>query len=157
MATNNTIIRPATESDMIHIYNLVHELAIYENAPEEHWQTPEKYLADFKDKAFECQLLEVDDTVVGMILYYEAYSTWKGKMLYLDDFIITERYRRKGYGELLMNKFLDIAREKDVTLVFWQVLEWNEPAINFYKKYAVIFDKEWTHVKMILKQNPQAV
>ena len=149
--TSNGQIRIAEESDMHEVHRLVNELAVYEKAPEEHWQTPEGYVRDYRSNAFECDLLELGGEVIGLLLYFEAYSTWKGRTLYLDDFIITDKYRRMGFGEMLFQHFLKVAKKKNVVLIHWQVLEWNTPAIEFYKKYHSDFDQEWVNVKMILK------
>ena len=79
----------------------------------------------------------------GFALYYIRFSTWKGQRLYLEDFIITEEMRGKGLGKMLFDQVLNEAKEKKLNGVQWQVLEWNETAINFYKKYDAVFDSEW--------------
>ena len=154
---NNIIIRLAKEADMPAIHALVHELAVYERAPEAHTATVEDYLRDFKAGIFESHVavnmdksLGKQGEVVGMIFYYMAYSTWKGRMLYLEDFVVTENYRQYGVGQMLFETFLEIAREKECRLVKWQVLDWNEPAIKFYRKNEAIIEDDWYNGKIFL-------
>ena len=154
---NNIVIRMATEADMPAIHALVHELAVYERAPEAHTATIEDYLRDFKAGIFESQVavstnasLEKQGEIVGMIFYYMAYSTWKGRMLYLEDFVVTENYRQYGVGQMLFETFLEIARQKECRLVKWQVLDWNEPAIKFYRKNEAIIENDWYNGKIFL-------
>ena len=108
---NNIVIRMATEADMPAIHALVHELAVYERAPEAHTATVEDYLRDFKAGIFESHVAVSTDAslgkqgeIVGMIFYYMAYSTWKGRMLYLEDFVVTENYRQYGVGQMLFER-----------------------------------------------------
>lgn len=145
-------IRPAVEADMTAIHALVHELAVYERAPEAHTATVEDYARDFNAGIFEAHVVEDTEagTIVGMIFYYMAYSTWKGRMLYLEDFVVTEKYRQYGIGQMLFETFLDIARQKECRLVKWQVLDWNEPAIKFYRKNDAIIEADWYNGKIFL-------
>jgi ribosomal protein S18 acetylase RimI-like enzyme len=84
--------------------------------------------------------------VVGFALYYIRYSTWKGQRLYLEDLIVTDKMRGKGIGKLLLDRLKEECKEKKYSGMLWQVLDWNEPAINFYKKYNnVHFDAEWVN------------
>jgi GNAT superfamily N-acetyltransferase len=148
----NIMVRAATISDMPAIHALVHELAVYEKAPEAHTATIEDYERDFNEKIFEAHVAVDEDSadIVGMIFYYMSYSTWKGRMLYLEDFVVTETYRQYGVGQLLFDTYLEVAREKECRLVKWQVLDWNEPAIKFYKKNAAIIEQEWYNGKIFL-------
>ncbi len=158
-------IRPATIDDMPAIHALVRELAVYEKEPEAHTATIEEYKRDFEAGIFEAHVAEdVDITdgtsrdsregskIVGMIFYYMAYSTWRGRMLYLEDFVVTEKYRQYGVGQKLFDTFLDIARQKDCFLTKWQVLDWNTPAVNFYNKNQAVIEKEWWNAKIFLKE-----
>jgi GNAT superfamily N-acetyltransferase len=148
----NIIIRKATIEDIKAVHALVYELAVFEKAPEAHTATVADYLNDFSKGIFESHVA-VDTEgghVVGMILYYMAYSTWKGRMLYLEDFVVTESYRQFGVGQMLFDTYLEVAREKECRLVKWQVLDWNEPAIRFYKKNNAIIEDEWYNGKIFL-------
>ena len=81
-----------------------------------------------------------------------AYSTWKGKMLWLDDFVIKEEYRRKGLGKLLFDAVVVESKNREVNLMKWQVLEWNDPAIKFYEKYGATIERNWFNGKLLKDQ-----
>ena len=130
------------------MHALMSELAVYEKAPEEVKTTPEEYLEDFRNGLFEGEVAEVNGKIVGMTLFFMAYSSWKGKMLYLDDFVVTAEYRGKGIGQLLYDSFLQIARDRGCRLAKWQVLDWNQPAIEFYKKNQTVIETDWWNVKV---------
>jgi len=147
------IIRESTPNDMQAVNDLIHELAVYEKAGEQHINTTEQLIKDgFGDeKVFDCIVAELDKKVVGFALFYTSYSTWKGKCLYLEDFLVTEKLRGKGIGKLLFDEVYQIAKQRNVGRFEWQVLEWNKPAINFYKKYNAILDDEWLNGKIEFK------
>jgi GNAT superfamily N-acetyltransferase len=144
------IIRKGIEADIPAIYALVQELALFEKAPEQVTNTLEQMYEDGfgQNPVFGFYVAESDGLIVGMTLYYYRYSTWKGKRLFLEDLIVTEAYRGKGLGEKLLQKTIEVARENDCTGLMWQVLDWNEPAINFYNKFAVRYDKGWYNVHL---------
>lgn len=146
----NIRIRKAVATDLMAIHSLVRELAIYEKAEPEFVATLQDYQDDFAAGVFSCHVAEVDGTVVGMVLYYMTYSTWKGKMLYLEDFVVLEAYRRLGLGQLLFEAFLEEAKARKCRLVKWQVLDWNEPALQFYRKNNAVIEKEWWNGKLFL-------
>ena len=150
LATNKTIIRDATEKDAAAILNLVKELAIYENAEDQVTATIEDYEKGLKAGKIFCKLAEIEGNVIGIALYYETFSTWRGLMYYLEDFVVSEAYRGHGVGQLLMDAFIHEAKNAGAVLVKWQVLDWNTPAINFYKKMGATIEKEWWNVKMFL-------
>ena len=126
---------------------LVKELAVYEKAPKEVTVTLEHFEESGfgKNPVWWSFVAEVDGSIEGFALYYIRFSTWKGQRLYLEDFLVTEEMRGKGLGKLLFDKILDEAKEKKLNGVQWQVLEWNETAIKFYKKYNAVFDSEWVN------------
>lgn len=148
----NLKIRTATSHDMAAVLNLIRELAIYEHAEEQVTNTLEQLQKDGfgEDKVFDCIVADLDGEVVGFALFYTSYSTWKGKCLYLEDFLVTDKMRRKGIGKMLFDSVLDIAKERKAKRFEWQVLDWNEPAINFYKKYNPDLDPEWINGKIFL-------
>ncbi len=146
------IIRKAEKKDIPHIYNLVRELAVYEKEPEAVTATVDDYHRDFSDGIFKVIVAETEEGIVGMMLYFTAYSTWKGKMMYLDDFVVNEKYRRKGVGQKLYDEFLGICKEEGVRLAKWQVLDWNKPAIHFYEKNQTEIEGGWFNVKHYFNQ-----
>lgn len=150
LATNKTIIRNATENDAASILALVRELAIYEKAEDQVTATIEDYRSSLKEHKIFCKLAEIDKKVVGIALYYETFSTWRGLMYYLEDFVVRETHRGQGIGQLLMDAYIAEAKAAGAVLVKWQVLDWNEPAVNFYEKMGATIEKEWWNVKMFL-------
>lgn len=142
------IIRKANEEDMEAIHALVKELAEYEKGLHFVTTTPESYLKDFREKVFDALVAEKDGQIVGMALYFLVFSTWRGRMLYLEDFVVKESERRSGIGAQLFNAFIAESRRQKVALVKWQVLKWNDPAIRFYRKYDSVFDDEWLDGKI---------
>ena len=138
-------IRRATIKDCPSMLGLIHELAVYEKAPNEVTVT----LSHFEQSGFGenpvwwAFVAEVNNSIVGFALYYIRYSTWKGQCLYLEDFIVTEQMRGQGIGKLLFDRVVQETKDKGFSRMVWQVLEWNEPAINFYKKYKANLDPEW--------------
>ena len=141
------IIRRAKKTDCVRLLELIQELAVYEKAPEEVTVS----LAHFEESGFGSNpvwwafVAEVNDVVVGMALYYVRYSTWKGQRMYLEDILVTEEMRGKKIGSMLFDQLIQEAKEKKLKGMNWQVLDWNEPAINFYKKYNASFDPEWVN------------
>ncbi len=148
---DNISIRLAQTADLPAIYELVKELAVYEKAGEQVTASLEDYQRDFAAGIFEAQVAEVDNHIAGTVIYYMTYSTWKGRMLYLEDFVVQQAYRRYGIGQRLFDAFLQTAREKEARLVKWQVLDWNEPAIAFYQKNRAIIEQEWWNGKIFLE------
>lgn len=138
-------IRRAVKEDCPRLLELVKELALYEKAPQEVTVTAEH----FEESGFGSNpvwwafVAEENGVIQGFALYYIRYSTWKGQAMYLEDILVTEAARGKGIGKLLMDQLIIEAIEKGFSRIVWQVLEWNEPAINFYKKYNADFDAEW--------------
>ena len=142
------IIRKAIEEDVPVIHQLVRELAEYEKGLHNVTTSAESYRVDFKNGEFDAFVAERDGEVIGMALYYPMFSTWRGRMLYLEDFIVKDSERGAGVGALLFDAFIEEAKRQKVPLVKWQVLKWNEPAIKFYKKYDVVLDDEWMDGKI---------
>ena len=150
----NAAIREAKLADCSRILELINELAVYERAPEEVTVT----LAEFEDAGFgqkpvwKAFIAELDETIVGFALYYVRYSTWKGCRLYLEDFIVTDSHRGKGIGKQLFDTIVLEAHEKGFNGMTWQVLDWNEPALNFYKKYEAGVEAGWLNGSLSKQQ-----
>jgi GNAT superfamily N-acetyltransferase len=143
-------IRKAKEKDIPSLYSLVRELAIYEKAEKELLIDENYYLQEFSRNTFEAIVaVYYEIEIVGTCIFYMTYSTWKGRMLYLEDFVVKESYRKHGIGQLLYDTFLNVAKEKDCTMVKWQVLDWNEPAVKFYEKNGATIEKNWWSAKVI--------
>jgi GNAT superfamily N-acetyltransferase len=150
--SHSIIIRKAVAADCPRLLELVQELAEYEKAPQEVTVT----LAHFVESGFGTNpvwwafVAEVDEQVQGFALYYIRYSTWKGQRMYLEDILVTESMRGKGLGKLLFDQLIEEAKERKLNGIVWQVLEWNEPAIKFYKKYDAAFDPEWVNCSIMV-------
>ena len=140
-------IRKAIKKDCARLLELVEELAIYEKAPGEVTVTLEHFEeSGFGEKPVWWAFVAVENkTILGFALYYIRYSTWKGQRMYLEDILVTENARGRGIGKLLMDRLIEEAKDKKFSGMMWQVLEWNEPAINFYKKYNANLDAEWVN------------
>ena len=145
------VIRKAVKDDCKRLMELIHQLAVYEKAPDELTATLEHFEeSGFGEKPVWWALVaEADGIVQGFALYYVRYSTWKGQRMYLEDFLVNEEVRGHGIGKLLFDKLIEEAKQKKFNGIVWQVLDWNEPAINFYKKYdGVNFDSEWVNCSL---------
>jgi GNAT superfamily N-acetyltransferase len=144
---SSPIIRRAIQEDCPRLLELVRELAVYERAPDEVTVS----LSHFEESGFGTHpvwwafVVEIDRVIAGFALHYIRYSTWKGQRMYLEDILVTKEMRGKGLGRMLFERLIDEAREKQLNGIVWQVLEWNESAIRFYKKYQVTFDTEWVN------------
>jgi GNAT superfamily N-acetyltransferase len=146
----NIKIRKAVKEDCPRLLELITELAVYEKAPDDVTVTMEHFIESGfgKNPVWWAFIAEVDGRVEGFALYYIRYSTWKGQAMYLEDIIVTESMRGKKLGKLLFNRLIEEAKEQKWTRIIWQVLNWNEPAINFYKKYNAGFDDEWVNCSL---------
>ena len=140
-------IRTGEKKDLPRVLELVKELASYEKAPHEVINTVALMEQDGfgANPIYGLFVAENENGIVGISLYYWRYSTWKGKRLYLEDIIVTEKERGSGIGKLLFDRTMQKALEENSSGMMWQVLEWNKPAIKFYKKYGAKLDDEWTN------------
>lgn len=144
-------VRMAHEGDIADIYELITELAEYERAADEVINTPEQLLKDWQNGFYKAWVAQFNGQTVGMALCYDRYSTWKGRCLYLEDIVVKHSYRRSGAGSALMRALIEYAKQHQYFSINWQVLTWNEPALNFYKKWKAEIDKEWWNGRIILK------
>ncbi|UEG51219.1 GNAT family N-acetyltransferase [Ferruginibacter lapsinanis] len=144
----NIIIRQAVKEDCAAMMLLVNELAVYENAPNEVTIDFDHFVESGfgSNPVWWALVAEVDGVIKGFALWYIRFSTWKGQRMFLEDLLVTEHMRGKGIGRLLFDELIKVAKEKKYSGIAWQVLDWNEPAINFYKKLGdVSFDGEWVN------------
>lgn len=168
----NISVRRGKKSDLPQVLALIKELALYEKAPGEVTLTVKEFEKDLESghplfhffvagKSTKNESLRIyekpkkkkkKDDIVGIALYYYGYSTWKGKRMYLDDIVVTEKMRGNGIGKMLFDEIVNEAKKNKVKQIMWQVLEWNDPAINFYKKYNAILDPEWITGKLNVEQ-----
>jgi GNAT superfamily N-acetyltransferase len=147
-------IRLAKKEDCARLLDLVHELALFERAPEEVTVS----IQEFEEAGFgvkpvwKAYVASVDGLIIGFALYYIRYSTWKGQRLYLEDLIVTEAFRSKGVGKMLFDRLIQEAQELGFNGMVWQVLDWNEPAIKFYKKYEAKIEAGWLNAALSKEQ-----
>lgn len=145
-----TIIRQAIISDSAAILNLIKELADYEKEPESvalNLSDIERY-GFGENPMFQCLVAEIEGSVVGMALYYQRFSTWKGPTFHLEDLIVTEVSKGQGIGSKLYTEFIQIAHQSGVERIEWNVLDWNTPAIRFYEKSGATVLHDWSTVQM---------
>lgn len=147
-------IRPAIAADVSAMISLIKELALYEKAPEQVINSEDEMLMDGfgEHPIFKAFVAEKENKIIGTAICYLAYSTWKGRYIYLDDLIVTANERKTGAGTLLFESVFNYAKSIKANQLRWHVLDWNEPAISFYKKYPCTFDEEWITCK-IEKEN----
>lgn len=146
-------IRAAVQQDCARMMELIKELAEYEKAPQEVVVSFDHFVASGfgANPVWWAYVAEADGSVEGFALFYTRYSTWKGQRMYLEDIVVTEKMRGHGMGKLLLEKLIEVAKERKYSGILWQVLDWNAPAINFYKKFeGVKFDPEWTNCSIEL-------
>jgi GNAT superfamily N-acetyltransferase len=145
-------IRRATKEDIGLVRDLVMELAIFERAPEEVTSSLVDYIQEgFSDNPlFTANLIYLNDELAGFSLWYYRFSTWKGRRFYLEDLYIKEAYRGKGLGRKLINEAIEEAKRMKCTGMMWQVLDWNQPAIDFYNSLGVKMDAGWLNVHLDL-------
>ena len=144
------LIRPATLTDVPDLHRLVAELAAYVGESHMFTATVAQYQRDFKEDCYRALVAEVDGRVIGMALYYYVYSTWKGRMIYLEDFVLEPEYRRRGIGQALWNELLATGRANDCHLLKWQVVKTNTEAMKFYAAQDGIMEENWINGKVYL-------
>lgn len=147
-------IRKGKKSDLPEILELIKELADYEHALNQVSVNLKQLEVDGfgKNPAYYFVIAEKDDDIVGMAFYWIRYSTWKGKMLFLEDFIIRKTHRRLGIGTALFNRLMDVCKKENFNGMCWQVLDWNTSAINFYKKHNAEISGKWLNGKLSKNQ-----
>lgn len=141
------MVRKGRKEDLAKVLDLIRELADYEQMLDQVLNTVEAMEADGfgPNPIYSLLVAEKDNVIIGYSIYYYRYSTWKGKRLFLEDILVTEKERGTGAGKELFERTIEIGKQEKCTGMMWQVLDWNEPAINFYKKYDAQFDEAWTN------------
>lgn len=143
-------IRQATLSDAPALHGLVGELAEYVGERHNFTATVATYEEDFREGFYKAIVAEDDGKVIGMALYYYVYSTWKGRMIYLEDFVLSQDYRRMGLGQRLWDVLIERGREKECKLLKWQVVDTNTEAMKFYQAQQGIMEENWINGKLYL-------
>lgn len=150
MDPSDLIIRPGTAAELEAAHELVCELARYERAAGEVTTSPETYRRDFESGWFELFVADYRSEILGIALGHRAYSTWKGRIYYLDDLVVREAWRGRGIGLRLFDAFADMARLRGASMLKWQVLDWNEPALRFYRRLSARIETDWLNGKLPL-------
>jgi len=150
----NTVIRKGIRKDLPSVLKLIKDLADYENASDQVTITLDVLEQDGfgAHPWFWFLVAEKDSEIIGLSFYWIRYSTWKGKFLYLEDFVIKEEYRRHGIGSKLFEETIKMCKQLNLNGMIWQVLDWNSPAIDFYKKFGAEISKDWLNGKLTKKQ-----
>ena len=151
-------IRKALKEDMVAVHALITELAVYEKEPNAVLISAEELKQHgFSEHLFDCFVAEHETSgIVGMALFYSRYSTWKGPTLHLEDLYVKQEFRKGGLGKELFDTVVSEAVKQNVGRMEWTVLEWNEPALNFYKKYNATLDPEW-HLGTLTREQLNAL
>lgn len=143
------LIRKVKPTDVETVLELIKGLAEFEREPLAVINTAEKLHRDlFVDNYCEAFIAEDQNEIIGFALYYTSYSTWKGPCLYLEDLYVIPEKRKLGAGSILFDEVVKIARARRVARMDWQVLDWNEPAIEFYKKKNAEIESGWLNGRM---------
>jgi|AntRauTorckE5430_2_1112549.scaffolds.fasta_scaffold05586_2 GNAT superfamily N-acetyltransferase len=143
-------IREATAADIPVLHSLVAELADHLGDKTDFTSPIEQFEKDFNDGFFDALVADDDGEIAGMALYCLLYSTWNGRMIYLEDFVISKRHRRKGIGQLLWDALKETGREHDCKLLKWQVVAEDEGAMRFYRRQDPVFEDQWLNGKVML-------
>ena len=146
----NFIIRKAEKKDMPQVLSLINQLAIFEKEPEAVELTLKDLETDGfgENPAFFCFVAEIDSKIEGIALCYYRYSTWKGKVVHLEDLIVNETMRGLGLGSALLDEVVKYGYSIGVKRINWEVLNWNEPAITFYKQKGAHIMNDWRVVHL---------
>lgn len=150
----NLLVRKARSEDVVEIHRLIKELAIFEKEPEAVKISVEELRDDgFGNKpSYSCIVADYNGSIVGFALYYIRYSTWNGKTVYLEDFLVDQNYRSKGIGEQLFEEMINISKKLNVRQMTWQVLDWNEGAIRFYERYNAEIEEQWLNARILFEK-----
>jgi ribosomal protein S18 acetylase RimI-like enzyme len=148
-------IRDAKPKDMAQVLGLIKELALFEKEPQAVEVTTDDLIRDGfgKNPMFHCFVAEANENIIGIALVYSRYSTWKGHAIHLEDLIVSEAFRGHGLGSALLEAVIKYGHSQGVRRICWEVLDWNEPAIDFYESKGANILRDWDVVHM----NEQAI
>lgn len=152
MVGSGIIIRRGGLQDMEGVHRLVRVLAEYERAPEAVLTRPSTFADDYEEGWFDLLVAEADGMIIGIALGHRAYSTWKGRMCYLDDLVVDAAWRSQGVGTMLFDAFINMAKEAGAKVLKWQVLDWNQPAIDFYIRHEAELESGWLNVRKYIAE-----
>ena len=143
-------IRESKINDMPQVHHLIQELAVFEKEPNAVEITIKDLEKDGfgKSPAFHCFVAEVDKKIEGIALVYNRYSTWKGKIIHLEDLIVSKNMRGKGLGTALLDAVIKYGHQLGAKRINWEVIDWNEPAITFYEKKGAHVMRDWDVVQL---------
>jgi GNAT superfamily N-acetyltransferase len=141
-------VRKIRTQDLLSVLNLIIELAEFEKEPDAVEITLEDFTKDFSNNLFDCLIAENQNGIIGIALYYNRYSTWKGKTIHLEDLIVTQNERGNGVGKALLNEIVFLAKKSKVRRVEWNVLDWNKDAITFYEGVGANILDNWLVVQL---------
>ena len=143
-------VRLGEQKDMQSVLDLINELAVFEKEPDAVKITVEDLIKDgFSERPkFKVFVAEQENTIIGIALFYERYSTWKGKTIHLEDLVVTKEKQKIGAGKALYTAVLKYAHENNYNRVAWEVIDWNTNAINFYKSTGATYLNDWSVVQM---------
>lgn len=147
----NHSVRKGTFEDLEDVLRLIVELAVFEKAQDEVVLDIQELERDYRANNFEFFIAEREQKIVGMAFFYQRYSTWKGPYIHLEDLIVSESERGNGIGKALFKQVVKECQKRNMRKMQWQVLDWNKPAIDFYKKYDAHFNEEW--IDCVLTEN----
>ena len=146
----NFTLRLAEKKDMKSVLNLITELAVFEKEPDAVDITVDDLIRDgfSNPPKFKVYIAEQENTIIGIALFYERFSTWKGRTLHLEDLIVTKSKQKIGAGKALYTAVLKYAYDHNFNRVAWEVIDWNSNAINFYKSTGATYLNNWSVVQM---------
>jgi GNAT superfamily N-acetyltransferase len=144
-------IRSAVPSDVPLILAFVHELAVYERSPQSVRASEGDLLRDGfgPSPRFHCLIAEWDSAAAGFALFFYSYSTWEGRAgIYIEDIYVRPDFRKRGIGRALFSRMARIAKDEQLGHISWQVLDWNQPAIDFYQSLGATLPAEWKTMRL---------
>jgi len=147
--STNLILRRGQKTDLQRVYGMVKELALFENEPEAVISTVDDYILAFEEGLISLIVAEKANDVIGMALFYDTFSTWRGKMLYLEDFYVKPAHRSLGIGDMIFDAVIEESLNRKCKILKWQVLDWNTGAVKFYERKKATIEKNWWNGKIL--------